>query len=139
MSAIHSGMFIPIPLFSYAAVPGSKVPSSIPLNADTGSLSPSNLFIGSTMFLMNAGTSLASTTSSLALAHSAGTVISTIASIPLSIAAWFMLTTFSPFLPYEVTTASFKYLTASSTGIMLASLKNADCMIMLILPPKPTS
>ena len=30
-------------------------------------------------------------------------------------------------------------LTASSIGIILAILKNADCIIMFILPPKPTS
>ena len=50
-----------------------------------------------------------------------------------------MLTTFSPFLPYDLTTASFKYLTASSTGMILAILKNAACIIMLILPPRPIS
>ena len=142
-SGIHSGTLTAVPLFSNAAVPFSKVPSSISMltKAETGRESPSNLFIGSTIFFIKSdfATLSAFGASSWAFFHSAGTSILTKASIPLSIAAWFMFTTFSPFLPYEVTTASFKYLTASSTGIMLASLKNAACIIMLILPPRPIS
>ena len=92
------------------------------------------------MSFINDGTSLVTlASSSTAFAHSAGTSILTIASIPVSIAALFILTTFSPFLPYEVTTASFKYATASSTGIILANLKNAACIIIFILPPSPIS
>ena len=119
-----------------------KVPSSILCltNVETGKSKPSCLFIGSTISLINAGTSFVAVTSvSTASTHVAGTSILTIAPTPASIAALFILTTFSPFLPYDVTTACFKYAIASSTGIILASLKNAACIIMLILPPRPIS
>ena len=141
----HSGTLTATPLFSYAEVPCMNVPSSIPSlkNVETGILSPSCLFIGTTISLINAGISLAaafsSWTSSFASFHEEGTSILTIEFIPVSIASWFMLTTFSPFFPYDLTTASFKYLTASSNGIMSAILKNADCIIILILPPRPIS
>ena len=119
-----------------------NVPSSIPCltNVETGNPNPSCLFIGSTISLINAGTSLVVATSlSTAFAQVSGTSILTIASTPASIAALFILTTFSPFLPYDVTTAFFKYAIASSTGIILAILKNAACIIILILPPRPIS
>ncbi|OPZ37263.1 MAG: hypothetical protein BWY99_01899 [Synergistetes bacterium ADurb.BinA166] len=35
--------------------------------------------------------------------------------------------------------ASFMYLTASSIGMTLASLKKAACIIMFILLPRPSS
>ena len=96
----HSGTLTAIPLFSKAAVPASNVPSSIPTNVETGRLSPSNLFIGITTSLTNLVACLiGATSSSLAFFHESGTLTSTTDSTPLSIAALFMLTTFSPFLP----------------------------------------
>ena len=80
-----------------------KVPSSIPflMNVETGIVSPCCLFIGSTISLTNSGMLIVATASSLevAVAHEAGTSILTIAFTPASIAALFMFTTFSPFLP----------------------------------------
>ena len=80
-----------------------KVPSSIPflMNVETGIVSPCCLFIGSTISLINSGKSVVAAASSfeVAVAHEAGTSILTIACTPASIAALFMFTTFSPFLP----------------------------------------
>ena len=89
------------------------------------------------MSVMNAGTSRFAEGASCASFHAAGTATLCNAAMPWSIAPWFMETTFSPFLPYDFTTASFRYSTAVSIGMMFASLKNADCMTMLKRPPRP--
>ena len=63
----------------------------------------------------------------------------TIADRPWSIALLFMSTIFWPFLPYDATTDSFSFAIARSRGMTSASLKKADCMIMLMRPPRPIS
>ena len=100
LSICHSGTSTAIHLFSYAAVPWGKWPSSRPLNADTGKELPSTAVIGLSIFLMNSGSPIvANSASSTASAQAAGTSILTRAFIPFSTASLFMLTILSPFLP----------------------------------------
>ncbi len=74
-----------------------------------------------------------------AWAQAAGYSISTRLATVASTAAWFMLTIFSLFLANIFLISSLRAAMASSTGITLASLKKAVCMIMLMRPPRPTS
>ena len=85
-SGFHSGTNAATPRFSYLAVPWYQVPSSIPLNADTGSKSPSCALIGRTTSLMNAGSLFSTFASSGKLAH-AGSTVSCLYSPPRSTAA----------------------------------------------------
>ena len=139
-SLIHRGTFIAIPLFSKAEVPCWNVPSSEPIKALTGILSPSCLFITLRTFLIKSG-SCAVFMSAISIAFFQDRGISTLIreSIPLSTEALFIRTISSPFNPYVFAIAFFKYLTASSILITFASLKNAACIIIFILLPRPIS
>ena len=102
-SLFHSGTFTATPRFSKAAVPDGKLPSSRPTKALTGRLSPSCALIVAHCSAANSGTSEGiprfSTTLSGASSQDAGILISMMLSSPVSTAAWFIFTTFSPFLP----------------------------------------
>jgi len=74
-----------------------------------------------------------------ACAQAAGYLISIRLATVASTAAWFMVTSFSLFLPNIFLISSLRWEMALSTGSTLASWKKAVCMIMLMRPPKPTS
>ena len=138
---IHSGTKGAIPLFSYAVTPNGNVPSSIPIKALTGNSSPSCLAIGLWISFMNLGRSsfisLSSSSSSFDQEEGTSTLVKP--SNALSIALMFLSTISLPFFPYISSTFSFRYSKALLIGITLASLKNADCITILILFPNPTS
>jgi hypothetical protein len=104
-----------VPRFSYAAVPCGKVPSSRPVNTLTGRSSPFWRLIGTAMlftkstrsFLLGSAALMIGTPASVAVAQAAGILNSRMLVTPSSMAAWFMLTIFSPRLPYVSTTACF--------------------------------
>ncbi len=89
LSLSHSGILTATPRFSYADVPEGKLPSSLPKNALTGSLSPSWRLITSQTFLMKSGLSLSLLQPqqlSSAFSQLAGTSILIRAPIPASTA-----------------------------------------------------
>ncbi len=147
-SGYHFGSITAMPLFSKAVVPSGCVPSSMPRNALTGSSSPSCLAMGLWIFFMNSSSisgslllliksCIVSGPSSAAFVHVSGTLTLCRASRARSTAISFISTIFLPFLPYDFSMESLRYLMASSTGIIFASLKNTVCMIMFILLPRP--
>ena len=96
-SGIHSGTLTAMPRFSYLVVPVGTTPAG--LNAETGSESPlwARMGLMTSSKCLVAGT-LTATAPVVALAHSAGTGISTRPPMAASMASQFFLTTASPFL-----------------------------------------
>jgi len=146
LALLHLGTSVAIPLFSKAAVPEGSEPSWEVRYADTGMLSPFMVAIGTRISFRNLDmfssrpTSSGAGASSSHVAHDAGNSTLCTLLIPASTAAMFMLTIFSPFLPYVFFIASFMYSSALSIGMISANLKKAACRTELVLlAPRPIS
>ena len=94
----HSGTVTAMPRFSYLVVPVGTEPSA--LKADTGSLSPSWDRMGRITFSKySVASTFTGSAPVVALAQLAGTGISLMPLMAMSMASQFFLTTSSPFLP----------------------------------------